>query len=52
MVPAAVYHSLIGGGGGEWRCRERSSFLEKVWGRGFKEEVAFALHPERQVGVQ
>lgn len=52
LVPAAVYHSLIGGGGGEWRCRERSSFLEKVWGRGFKEEVAFALHPERQVGVQ
>lgn len=34
------------------RCRERSSFLEKVGGRGFKEEVAFALYPERRVGVQ
>lgn len=36
----------------EWGCRERSSFLGKVGHRGFKEEVTFALHPERRVGVQ
>jgi hypothetical protein len=36
----------------EWGCREKSNFLEKVGRRGFKEEVTFALHPEKQVGVQ
>lgn len=50
-MPGSVYHACVGGGG-RVEVLRKEQLLDKVGCRVFKEEVTFALHPERRVGVQ